>query len=96
VASGHAMSPVYFTNAATRGRVRYRQLPGSIGVLGSPDNHMPIGIVSQIGRTEGDRAVRGLQVQDVDVPGGLVIVDRRFIAVEQGLALNWSGLDRGR
>jgi hypothetical protein len=46
-----------FTNISASGRVRYGQLPGSIGILESLDKPMPIGIASAIGRTEGGLAV---------------------------------------
>jgi hypothetical protein len=45
---------------------------------------MPIGIASQIGRTEGGLAVWGLNVECADVPGRWVIIDRRFVAEREG------------
>jgi hypothetical protein len=47
---------------------------------------MPIGIASEIGRTEGGLAVWGLHVHGADVPGRWVIIDRRFVAVERAPA----------
>jgi hypothetical protein len=82
VASGHAMSQVYFTNASGPGRVRYSQRPGSIGVLEALDEPMPIGMASEIGRTEGGLAVWSLHFQGADVPGRWVIVDQLFVPVE--------------
>ena len=72
----------YFTNASRSGRVRCGQLPGSIGVLEAPDKPMPIGMASEIGRTEGGMAVWRLNVHGADVPGRWVIIDGRFVAVE--------------
>ena len=43
---------------------------------------MPIGMASQIGRTEGGLAVWRLTVEGDDVPGRWVIVDREFRPVE--------------
>ena len=68
--------------ASGPGPVRYGQLPGSIGVLEAPDKPMPIGMASQIGRTEGGLAVWGLNVHGDDVPGRWVILDRRFVPAE--------------
>jgi hypothetical protein len=76
----------YFTNASTSGPVRYGQLPGSIGVLEAPDKPMPIGMASQIGRTEGGLAVWSLNVDGADVPGRWVIIDGRFVPTERAPA----------
>jgi hypothetical protein len=70
----------YFTNASNKGRVRYRHLADSIGVMESPDNPMPVGMVSAIDRTEDRVAVWSLRVHGADVPGRRVIVDRKFVA----------------
>jgi len=77
-----AMNPAYFTNASGPVPVRFGQLPGSIGVLEALDKPMPIGIASEIGRTEGGLAVWCLRVHGADVPGRWVIVERRFVQVE--------------
>ncbi len=54
------MSAAYFTNASGPGPVRYGQLPGSIGVLEALEKPMPIGMASEVGRTEGELALWGL------------------------------------
>jgi hypothetical protein len=74
--------PAYFTNIGIAGPVRSGQLPGSIGVLESLDKPMPIEIASEVGRTERGLAVWSLRVRGADVPGRWVIIDRRFVAVE--------------
>jgi hypothetical protein len=71
-----------FTNASASGPVRYGQLPGSIGVLEALDKPMPIGMASQIGRTEGGLAVWSLNVDGAEVPGRWVIIDGRFVPAE--------------
>jgi hypothetical protein len=43
---------------------------------------MPIGIASEVGRAERGFAVRRLRVHGADVPGRWVIIDRRFVTVE--------------
>jgi hypothetical protein len=60
------------------GTIRYGQIPGAIGVLDAPDQPMPIGMASRIGRTEGGLAVWQLAIHGADVPGRWVIVDREL------------------
>jgi hypothetical protein len=43
---------------------------------------MPIGMASEIGRTEGSLVVRRLHVHGAGVPGRWVIIDLRFFPVE--------------
>ena len=43
---------------------------------------MPVGMASEIGRTEGGLAVWRLNVHDADVPGRWVILDGRFVPLE--------------
>jgi hypothetical protein len=44
---------MYHTDHFGKGPVKYRDVIGSIGVLESPDNHMPIGIAKlpDVGRS---------------------------------------------
>jgi hypothetical protein len=88
--------PEYFTNISASGPVRYRQLPGSIGVLEALDKPMPIGMASPIGRTEGGLAVWGLRGHGADVPGRWVIIDRRFVPVEGAATGDRSESRQGR
>src|SRR5438067_1088027 len=55
---------------------------------------MPIGIASEIGRTEGGLAVWGPRVHGADVPGRWVIIDRRFVAVRGGPSTRPCSLSR--
>jgi hypothetical protein len=73
----------YFTNASGPGPVRYGRLPGSIGILEALDKPMPIGIASEIGRTERGLAVWQLAIDGADVPGRWIIIDRRYVPVER-------------
>src|SRR5262245_43255088 len=72
----------YFANLSGSGAVRNRDVPGAIGVLEALGKPMPIGMASQVGRTEGGSAVWRLTIQGADVPGRWVIIDRQFVAVE--------------
>jgi hypothetical protein len=68
----------YFANISPAGPIRHGQLPFSIGVLGSPDKLMPIGMASPVGRTADGLATWELVVDGVAVPGRWIIVDREF------------------
>jgi hypothetical protein len=49
----------YFANINQRGPVRYRDVPGSIGVLEAPDKFMPIGQADCKTWDENGLAIRG-------------------------------------
>lgn len=67
-------SPAYFASAdRPMGPVRYRQLPGAIG------------IASEVGQNGAGMAVWMLQIHGVNLPGRWVIVDRRLV-LEPGSA----------
>jgi hypothetical protein len=72
----------YFAHVNVAGPVRYGQLPGSIGVLDSPDRPMPIGMANCTGWDPAGLAVWRLTVDGDDVPGRWVIVDCEFRPVE--------------
>ena len=86
------MTTRYFAHISAAGPVRYGQVPGSIGVLDSPDHPMPIGTAYEAGWTEAAPATWRLTVDDDDVPGRWVIVDRESRPVEEAPAnprLRW-------
>jgi hypothetical protein len=71
--------PYYATVGPLKGPLRYRDRPpGSIGVLGSPDNHTPIGMASCRGWDDQGRAVWTLTVRGQLLEGRWVIIDREF------------------
>jgi hypothetical protein len=72
----------YFAHISAAGRVRYGQVPGSIGVLDAPDKPMPIGMANCAGWDPARLAVWRLTVEGADVPGRWVIVNREFRPVE--------------
>jgi hypothetical protein len=71
---------VYFANVGpVKGPLRYRALPtGSIGVLESPTNHMPIGQASCRTWDENSLAVWTLTIGGQPLEGRWVIIDREF------------------
>jgi hypothetical protein len=75
------MTTRYFAHISGGGPVRYGQVPGSIGVLDSPDA-MPIGMANCTGWDPAGLAVWRLTVEGDEVPGRWIIVDRKFRPVE--------------
>jgi hypothetical protein len=76
------MTTRYFAQISGAGPVRYGQVPGSIGVLDAPDHLMPIGMANCMGWDPAGLVVWRLTVNDTDVTGRWVIVDREFWPVE--------------
>ena len=74
----------YFANIGPKtGPVKYRDRPpGSIGVLESPGNHMPIGQAMCRTWDEQGLAVWTLTVHGEELPGRWVIIDREFRQVQ--------------
>jgi hypothetical protein len=76
---------LYFTDAIKTGTVRSGEYPFAIGVLRSCDNATPAGLAFEVGRTADGLAVWRMKVHGADVPGRWVIVDGRFVAVDDVL-----------
>ena len=73
---------MYYTDHFGKGPVKYNDVIGSIGVLESPDNHMPIGIADCRTWDERGIAVWELTVKGEKLPGRWIIVDREFRVAE--------------
>ncbi len=69
----------YFAHISQKGRVRYGDVPGSIGVLEALDKFMPIGEASCRTHDENSLAVWTLRIGKQEIPGRWVIVDREFV-----------------
>jgi hypothetical protein len=69
----------YFANVNKIGPVKYRDVPGSIGVLESPDNRTQIGQAMCIGWNLDKLAVWKLTIEGQEVAGRWIIVDKRFV-----------------
>jgi hypothetical protein len=70
---------MYFANVGpAKGPVKHRSVPSAIGVLESPDNHMPIGMAMCRTWDEQGLAVWTLTVHGQELPGRWVIIDREF------------------
>ena len=73
------MEPVrYFSNISQRGPVKYRDVPGSIGVLEARDTHMPIGEAHCKKWDENGLAVWVLSIGSQRIEGRWIVVDHRF------------------
>jgi hypothetical protein len=67
-----------FANINRAGALKYRDVPGSIGVLDAPDNAMPIGQADCKTRDDQGRAVWVLTIGGQPIAGRWVIIDREF------------------
>jgi hypothetical protein len=68
----------YFANVTQRSPVKYRDVPGSIGVLVSPNNAMPIGQADCVTWDDQGLAVWVLTIGGQVIAGRWVIIDREF------------------
>jgi hypothetical protein len=72
----------FYANESTVGRVRSGDVPFAIGILRPSDNSRPSGVAFEIGSTVDDLAVWRLKVAGERVPGRFIIVDGRFLPVD--------------
>ena len=68
----------YFAHISHKGKIRYGDVPGSIGVLEALDKFMPIGEASCRTHDENGLAVWTLKIGKEEIPGRWIIVDREF------------------
>jgi hypothetical protein len=68
---------------------------GLITVRPSSFSYHSIGMASEIGRTKGGLAVWGLYVHGADAPGRWLIINRRFVGVENASTGSRSGFRQG-
>ncbi len=68
----------YFAHISHKGKIKYGEVPGSIGVLEGPDKPMPIGEALCRTWDENGLAVWTLRIGKEEIPGRWVIVDREF------------------
>jgi len=72
------MSQAFFAHISHQGKIRYGDVPGSIGVLESPDKFMPIGEAHCLTWDQNGLAVWTLRIGKQEIPGRWVIIDREF------------------
>jgi hypothetical protein len=68
----------YFANIRQTGPLKYRDVLGSIGVLESPDNAMPIGQADCAMWDEKGLAVWNVNIGGQKIEGRWLIIDREF------------------
>ncbi len=68
----------YFAQISHEGKIRYGEIPGSIGVLEATDKPMPIGEASCRTWDDNGLAVWTLRIGKEQVFGRWIIVDREF------------------
>jgi hypothetical protein len=71
-----------FANITHRGPVKYRDVPGSIGILESLDKFMPIGKADCKTWDENGLAVWTFRIGGQPIKGRWVIIDREFRPAE--------------
>ncbi len=76
--AGIGCMPRYFAHISHDGPIRYRDVPGSIGVLETPDKPMPIGEASCRTHDQNGLAVWTLRIGKQEIPGRWIIFDRQF------------------
>jgi hypothetical protein len=79
-----APAMTYFTDASTKGRVLFGQLPWVIGITEAPNKPLLVGTAMRRGSTEDGQAMWSLKVRGAEVPGRFIIIDGRFVEVEPG------------
>ena len=68
----------YFAHISQYGPVKYGQVPGSIGVLESLDQFMPIGEATCRTWDGNGLAIWTIRIGKQEIPGRWIIVDREF------------------
>ena len=68
----------YFAHISHQGKIRYGDVPGSIGVLEALDKFMPVGEASCRNHDENGLAVWTLRIGRQEFPGRWIIVDREL------------------
>ncbi len=76
------MSQAFFAHISHKGKIRYGDVPGSIGVLEAPDKLMPIGEAHCLTWDENGLAVWTIRISKQVIPGRWVFVDREFKPVQ--------------
>jgi hypothetical protein len=79
-----AAAMTYFTDASTKGRVFFTQLPWVIGIIEAPDNRWQVGTAMRRGWTDDGLAVWSLKFRGADAEGRYIIVDGQFVEIEDG------------
>jgi hypothetical protein len=75
----------YFSCASMTDGVRYKQLPWTIGAADRPGYIMPVGQAHQVGKTADGLALWRLTVHGAEVPGRFIVVDGRFVLVDDAV-----------
>jgi hypothetical protein len=84
------MEPFYSDVGPGNGSVMYREVVGSIGVFEDPAGVIAIGTARCIGSDAAGSAVWRLILQDEELEGAWVIVDREFLSTSR----DWRDLYR--
>jgi hypothetical protein len=91
-----APAMTYFTDASTKGRVFFAQLPWVIGVIEEPNTRLLVGTAMRRGRSADGLALWSLKVRGADIPGRWVIIDGMFTMATDEHARIEPALEGGR
>jgi hypothetical protein len=73
----------YFTDAGpAQGPFLHRDATRAIGVLEARDNHIAIGVALCTGPNIGGVALWRLIIDEVELPGRWVVIDREFVPAQ--------------
>ena len=72
----------YFAHISHKGKIRYGDVPGSIGVLEALDKFMPIGEAHCLTWDQNGLAVWTLRIGKQEIVGRWIIVDQEFRPAE--------------
>lgn len=73
---------MYFTSYGPTGPMKWRDVPGSMGVLPARDVHMPIGQADCLGPDDQGNAVFVLTINGVRLDGRWLLVNREFVPAQ--------------
>ena len=73
----------YFTNFGPKGALKYRDVPGSMGVLPARDDDAPIGQAFCLGWDADANAVLQLWIGGGPIEGRWLLVNREFVPAHE-------------
>ena len=76
------MGPFYTNAGPVQGPFLYRDAPKAIDVFDAPDDPTPIGTALCLGSNRVGVAVWKLTLNDTELPGHWVVIDRKFVPAQ--------------
>jgi hypothetical protein len=76
------LGPFYADAGPVRGPFLHRDVPGAIGVLEARDSHLPVGMALCTGRNFAGVALWRLLIDEIELLGRWVVIDREFVLAQ--------------